>query len=213
MTGVQTCALPIYETQRVLSCTPQEINNRLGTQFALEEIVSVFERLHFDPIVEGEVITVTIPSYRMDMEGMADLSEEVIRILGYDKLPSTLPFMPMTEGKLNKEQQLIRKTEELLCDKGLQQCVTYTLISSAKKDNAILGSENAIELASPMSEERRWIRTSILPSLIGVAAYNEAHGIKNSSLYEISEVSSKDWIKNHLAIVLNGELEQTRWLH
>lgn len=203
----------IDETQRVLSCTPQEINNRLGTQFALEEIVSVFERLHFDPIVEGEVITVTIPSYRMDMEGMADLSEEVIRILGYDKLPSTLPFMPMTEGKLNKEQQLIRKTEELLCDKGLQQCVTYTLISSAKKDNAILGSENAIELASPMSEERRWIRTSILPSLIGVAAYNEAHGIKNSSLYEISEVSSKDWIKNHLAIVLNGELEQTRWLH
>lgn len=108
----------IDETQRVLSCTSQEINNRLGTQFALEEIVSVFERLHFDPIVEGEVITVTIPSYRMDMEGMADLSEEVIRILGYDKLPSTLPFMPMTEGKLNKEQQLIRKQKNFCATKG-----------------------------------------------------------------------------------------------
>lgn len=196
-----------------LSCTAKEINDRLGTDFSEEEIVSVFCRLDFDPIVQDGVITVSIPSYRTDMEGMADLSEEVIRILGYDRLPSTLPFMPMTEGKLNKEQSLIRQTEQLLCDKGLQQCVTYTLVSTYKKDNAILGSEEAIELLSPMSEERRWIRTSILPSLIGVAAYNEAHGIKNTALYEISEVSAKKWIKNHLAIVLNGIVEESRWLH
>lgn len=203
----------IVDPCTILSCTAQEINDRLGTDFSEEEMVSVFRRLDFDTIVQDGVITVTIPSYRTDMEGMADLSEEVIRILGYDRLPSTLPFMPMTEGKLNKEQSLIRQTEQLLCDEGLQQCVTYTLVSTYKKENAILGSEEAIELLSPMSEERRWIRTSILPSLIGVAAYNEAHGIKNTALYEISEVSSKNWIKNHLAIVLNGVMEESRWLH
>lgn len=203
----------LRDPQTVLSCTAEEINNRLGTDFSCEEIVSVFDRLLFAPIVQDGVITVTIPSHRTDMEGMADLSEEVIRILGYDRLPSTLPYMPMTEGKLNKKQSLIRMTENLLCDQGLQQCVTYTLISTAKKDDAVLACGEAIELASPMSEERRWVRTSILPSLIGVAAYNEAHGNKNTALFEISELSSREGTQNHLAVVLDGVLEQTRWLH
>lgn len=119
--------------EKILHCTIEQINDRLGTNFSQEEVMDVFERLDFDPEIEDGVISVVIPSYRTDMEGMADLSEEVIRLIGYDRLPSTLPFMPMTEGKLDEQQRMIRTTENVLSSLGLEQCITYTLISTLKR--------------------------------------------------------------------------------
>lgn len=74
-----------YEPKSI-SCTLEAINNRLGTDFNLDEVVDVFTRLDFEPEVTHDLITCHIPSSRTDMEGMADLSEEVIRMLGYDRL-------------------------------------------------------------------------------------------------------------------------------
>ncbi|WP_304976556.1 phenylalanine--tRNA ligase subunit beta [Dubosiella newyorkensis] len=199
--------------EKILHCTIEQINDRLGTNFSQEEVMDVFERLDFVPEIEDGVISVVIPSYRTDMEGMADLSEEVIRLIGYDRLPSTLPFMPMTEGKLDEQQRMIRTTENVLSSLGLEQCITYTLISTLKKDNAILSNDEAIELAMPMSEERRWIRTSILPSLLGVVAYNQARKLSSVNVFEISDVEGRCQQRKHLAICLSGPLEMTPWLH
>jgi phenylalanyl-tRNA synthetase beta chain len=198
---------------KTLTCTLSQLNARLGTDFGKEEVFDVFKRLNFDPVLEGETYTVSIPSYRTDMEGMADLSEEIIRILGYDRLPSTLPKMEMTEGKLNPQQKQRRTVGEMMRAAGLSDAVTYTLISTNKKDNAILSAGDAIELSIPMSEERRWIRTSVLPSLLDVVAYNNARGIKDVNLYEISDVSAVQGSKEHLAFVLSGSLQASRWNH
>ena len=195
-----------------LSCTLKDINDRLGTDFNAEEVKDVFERLHFEPEYEDGKYMVHIPSYRTDIEGKADLSEEVIRLLGYDRLPSTLPLMEMTEGKLNEKQKLIRTVRNLYCQLGLQDCLTYTLVSTQKKDNAILGLQDPIQLASPMSEERRWIRTSILPSLLDVVSYNHARTIKDVNVFELSNVAGTQGTRMHLAFVLSGLLQQTRWL-
>ena len=199
-----------YEPKSI-SCTLEAINNRLGTDFNLDEVVDVFTRLDFKPEVANDLITCHIPSSRTDMEGMADLSEEVIRMLGYDRLPSTLPVMPMTEGKLTYKQQLTRQARQFLCSQGLQDCLTYTLISTEKKDNAIFNTDEAIELASPMSEERRYIRTSILPSLLDVVSYNRARNIKDVNVFELSDVAGVSGAKMHLAIAMSGNLQQTRW--
>ena len=196
---------------KTITCTIEAINNRLGTDFNMDEVVDVFTRLDFTPVVNGDVITCHIPSSRTDMEGMADLSEEVIRMLGYDRLPSTLPVMPMTEGKLTYKQKMIRDARSFLCSQGLQDCLTYTLISTEKKDNAIFNTDEAIELASPMSEERRWIRTSILPSLLDVITYNHARNIKDVNVFELSDVAGVSGAKMHLAIAMSGTLQQTRW--
>ena len=195
----------------VIEGTLDQINNRLGTNYRKEEVQSVFERLHFAPRFTNEKFTVTIPSYRTDIEGIADLSEEVIRIMGYDNLPSTLPSMEMTEGKLNSKQRFIRQVREFLCEQGLQDCVTYTLVSENKKDNAILSVGETIELASPMSEERRYIRTSVLPSLLDVVSYNQARNIKDVNVFEISDVASNEAVRSHLAFALTGALRETRW--
>lgn len=198
--------------ERTITCTLDDLNNRLGTDFSLDEIVDVFTRLQLSPVVEGKTITVTVPSTRQDLEGMADLSEEVIRMIGYDRLPSTLPVMEMTEGKLNPQQRQRRFIQTVLCENGLQDAITYTLVSSAKKDNAIFSTGDSLELPTPLSEERRYLRTSILPSLLESAAYNHARGNKGVNMFEISELTSTKGVVEHLAIVLTGAMNENRWL-
>ena len=199
-------------TPKTITTTLGLLNGRLGTEFSLEEVVDVFERLNLQPVVEGETITVTVPSSRTDLEGMADLSEEVIRMIGYDRLPSTLPVMEMTEGKLNPQQRQRRFIRTLLTENGLRDAITYTLISGAKKEDAIYSTGESLELPVPLSEERRYLRTSILPSLLESAAWNLARGNKNVNLFEISELTSKSGVIEHLAIVLTGNLNETKWL-
>ncbi|MDO4466815.1 MAG: phenylalanine--tRNA ligase subunit beta [Bacillota bacterium] len=198
-------------TPVTISCTADAINFRLGTDFSKEEVISVFERLHFEPTVDGDTIVCHMPAHRTDMEGVHDLSEEVIRMIGYDRLPSTLPYMEMTEGKLNPTQRATRLTRDFFTSQGLQDCITYTLISSEKMENAILGVKDPIQLATPMSEERRYIRTSILPSLLDVVSYNHARSIKDCNVFELSDVSGTEGSKQHLAFVLSGTLQRSRW--
>ena len=196
---------------RIITCTLEEINHRLGTDFSLEEVVDVLSRLQFAPQISGSEITVTIPSWRTDMEGMADVSEEVIRLLGYDRLPSTLPEMPMTEGKLDPMQRFTRMTRTMFSELGFQEALTYTLVSAEKKDEAVLSEGDSIELASALSEQRRWIRTSILPSLLEAAAYNRSRKAKDIALFEISDVESRDSHSRHLAFVIEGKLQDSEW--
>lgn len=200
-----------YE-EKTITCTVEQLNHRLGTDFAKEEIIDVFARLNLEPTVEGTTITVKVPSTRQDLEGMADLSEEVIRMIGYDRLPSTLPVMEMTEGKLNPQQRQRRFIQTFLCENGLQDAITYTLVSSAKKENAIFSTGDALELPTPLSEERRYLRTSILPSLLESAAYNHSRGNKGVNMFEISELTSTQGVIEHLAIVLTGAMNENRWL-
>ncbi len=198
--------------ERTITCSLTALNDRLGTDFTLEEVMDVLARLGLNPTTQEEEITVNVPSTRQDLEGMADLSEEIIRMIGYDRLPSTLPIMEMTEGKLNPKQRQRRFIRTLLTENGLQDAITYTLVSSAKKDDAVLSTGKALELPTPLSEERRFIRTSILPSLLESAAGNLARGNKNVNLFEISELSSESGVNEHLALVLTGTLEETKWL-
>lgn len=199
-------------TPRSITCTLSEINGTLGTDFSLDEVTDVFNRLELEPKVDNETITVQVPSTRQDLEGMADLSEEVIRMIGYDRLPSTLPVMEMTEGKLNPKQRQRRFIRTVLTENGLQDLVTYTLISAAKKDDAILSVGEALELPVPLSEERRFIRTSLLPSVLESVAYNLARNNKGVNQFEISELTSREGVREHLAIVLSGPMNETRWL-
>lgn len=197
---------------RVIEFTVDQINHRLGTDFGEEEMIGVLEDLGFTLSKNGDVFALDIPSTRQDMDTLADVSEEVIRMLGYDRLPSTLPVMEMTEGKLNPKQRQRRKVSTILMENGLQDAITYTLISKAKDEDAILSAGEALELPVPLSQERQRIRTSILPSLLEAAAWNQARGNKNVNLFEISELTSTKGVEEHLAIVLTGNLSETRWL-
>ena len=187
------------------------INTLLGTQFSEDEAMEVLARLDLCPSKNGEDIHVVIPSYRQDLTMEADIAEEIIRILGFDDLPSTMPVMPSTVGAFTPRQSLKRNIRQILTKQGYCEAITYTLVSDDKLNDAIMPFDSHVTLASPMSEDRKNVRTSILPSLLDSVAYNAARSMKDVALFEVSNVYSVDKVEERLAIVLSGNLQQCRW--
>ncbi len=194
-----------YE-EKVIIETLAHCNDLLGTQFTMEQVVDVLTRLDFKPEVDGETVTSHIPSYRVDMEGQADIDEEVIRLIGFDDLSSTLPWMEPTVGKLSNVQKARRLIRDVFTGFQLHEIVTYTLVSQDFIENAFDPAGDAIALSMPMSEARKYIRTSLLNSVLEVVQYNEAHGSEENHLFEISKVYAQGKEEERLAIVLDGKL-------
>lgn len=187
------------------------INARLGTDFSVSEIMEELKWLNLNPIQNDSLIHVSIPSYRTDLKIEADISEEVIRLLGYDRLPSTLPTMPMTVGALDARQIMRRRLRSMLINMGYNETETYTLVSQKHVNNAIMPLSPLVALASPMSEERKYVRSSITPSLLDALSYNQNRSIKDLALFEISNVYAKDYVEERIAIAMCGNLHKSRW--
>ena len=188
------------------------INKLLATSFEEDEVMGVLSELHFEPTKEGNDIRVNIPSYRTDISMEADIAEEIIRILGYDRLPSTLPYMPATLGALDKRQQMRRRLRDILVNLGYNEAISYSLVSKKMVEDAIMPcKEENVELASPMSEDRRYVRSSLLPSLLGCVAYNQARNQNDVALFEISNVYGPQYVEERIAIAASGSLQKNRW--
>lgn len=187
------------------------INTLLGTQFSEEQVMDVLSRLALQPSKNGEDIHVIIPTYRQDLSLEADIAEEIIRMIGFDDLSSTMPVMPATVGALTPRQSLRRNLKNILTKQGYYEAVTYTLVSEERLNDAIMPFASHVTLASPMSEDRKIVRTSILPSLLDSVAYNAARSLKDIPLFEISNVYSCEKVEERMAVVLSGSLQKCRW--
>ena len=220
-----------YQPRKVEE-TLSHMNMLLGTHYSMDEVVDVLSRLNLKPDVTGDVITCTVPSYRsLDISLPCDIDEEVIRIKGFDSLPTTLPYMPMTNGKLTPAQSLRRVIRSLLCSNGLNETVSFTLVDDYAANHGALPLGECIAIASPLSEDRKYVRSSLLGSLASVASYNLAHNNKDINLFEVSSVYANKHVdlapgqvhhykdenpwyqQEHLGIFLNGNLQQSRVLH
>ena len=189
-----------------LKCTYSYINNRLGTSFSKDDILNVLSRLHFTvkEISEDE-FEVKMPEFRLDVSCQADMSEEVIRVLGFENVKSELPVLESRVGGLTIRQSRLRKIRDYLLLSGLDECLTYSLLSkeNAQKFN-LLKEEEQYVLLNPLTDEREVFRTHILFSLLESAAYNFNRQNKDLSLFETSNLISKVSREEHLAVVLLG---------
>ena len=199
------------------SCTPVEItetlthcNELLGTDFTMDQVKEVLDALDFKPEINGDEIVCHIPGYRIDMERPADVDEEIIRLIGFDSLKETLPVMEATVGQLTPAQNTRRTIMNVLQANGLHQIVTYTLVSQDYIDESFDPCGEAISLSMPMSEARRYIRTSLLNSILECVQYNEAHQNTGNNFFEHSFVSYKGGEEERLAIVLDSPLTEDR---
>lgn len=192
--------------------TLDKINHVLGTQLDYDTVMDVFQRLHLNPVYEGNQFVCTIPSYRRDLSIDVDLIEEVIRIVGYDILEETLPLLDLTEGKLTPRQSTIRMIEDVLIGYGGYETITYTLV----EDSFVRGGEsleNPIRLLSPMSDKRAYLRTQLIPSLLEVASYNASRKQDQGLYFEISNVYTENRTHEKLAILGMGTAYKNNWLN
>lgn len=204
-----SCGNFAYEP-KIVKETLTHCNDLLGTEFTMDQVKEVLSWLDFKPVIDGDEITCTIPSYRTDIEGKADIDEEIIRLIGFDSLKSTLPFMEATVGRLTPAQKIRRTIGEIMRANSLNEIITYTLVPADYIDNAFDASGDAIALAMPMSDAKKYIRSSLLNSVLECVQYNEAHQNSSCSFYEISKVYSTKGEEERLAIVFAGNLEDDK---
>ncbi len=194
-----------YSDKKITSSI-NRINGRLGTNFTPKEIKEALERLHFKVMMGDQNFVAVVPSWRLDVTCDADLSEEVIRLLGFENVKSELPCLDTKLGALTLEQNRLKNIRFLLLDKGLDECVSYSLISKKEQDLFnLLNNEEHYVILNPLTDEREVFRTHLLHSLLKVATYNVARQNKNLALFETGHMISKSSQSTHLAIVLVGK--------
>ncbi len=164
---------------------------RIGVDYSEEQIVSLLEAIGATVETGSEGFTVTAPSWRTDLANKEDLTEEVARLDGYDKIPSTLPVAPPGRG-YTAEQVARRAALNALAAAGLTEVFAYPFVS--EEDNNLWGSATegeklpSVKLTNPISEAEGWLRRSLLPGLVGVLKRNLSRGFKNLAIYEQGHV-------------------------
>ena len=193
------------QVEQVVETSVDKINARLATNFTKEQIIDVLERLQFKVLHLGNSLKIKVPSFRLDVSGSADISEEVIRLLGYENVNAELPVLPTTRGELTLKQSRQKAIRDYLLSQGLCEALTYSLVNKTEAHCFnLLHDEEPYELLNPLMDDRAVFRTHILHSLLESATYNIARQAKNVPLFETSEMISKKSHTTHLAIVLCG---------
>lgn len=189
------------------------MNMLLGTDYQAHEVLPIFEYLDFNPKFENDIFTLQIPSFRQDIKIAQDIDEEVIRLMGFDRLKTKDADGLETYGSLTSEQSLIRKTKDILVGFGLEEVITYTLIDEELKNDEILADSANYELLSPMSEKRRYLRESMMGSILECGSYNRARKVKNINIFEFSKFSNQNGNYSKLGLYLSGNLNESRLLN
>lgn len=173
---------------RVLKLESEKINGLLGTDVPEAEMVSILKKLDFQ--VDGD--QVTVPSWRSDVIGMADLAEEVARFHGYNNIPTTLMRGQTTLGGYGEEELLERQLGSMCRSMGYDEIITYSFISPTCYDK-IRWDENdarreSFKILNPLGEDTSIMRTTVLPSMLEILTRNYNYRNQNVRLYEVGRI-------------------------
>ena len=166
---------------KVIEITTEFISKILGFEINEKDVLDVFNRLGFKVTKKEDVLLVSVPTRRIDISIKEDLVEEVGRIYGVDNIVGTLPYSALPGG-YNK---LYRDIKNKLAYLGLNETSTYTLISEEK--SKLFNNLECFKVLDPMSEERLYLRNSLIPSLLDVYDYNNARNVKDINIFEIGK--------------------------
>ena len=180
-----TCVYDKTEKEdKKIDITLEKINNLLGSNISLDEVVNIFRRLGFKVEAKGNNIEVLVPRRRIDIDIQEDLIEEVGRIYGVNHIEGKLPVVPTTPGNYDKNLRNLRNKVIAL---GLNETLSYILVNEKEALKFTKDNFEPIKLLDPMSEDRNTLRYSTIPSLFKIYEYNIAHGNKEVSIFEIGK--------------------------
>ena len=192
VSGTVDVCEPLAELRRI-KFDSKRINDLLGTDVSEKEMEEIFERLELTMETESDGTRVlVIPSFRQDLEGIADIAEEVARFYGYDKIPMTLPSGEATTGKLPFKLRIEQKARDIAEFCGFSQGMCYSFESPKVFDKLLLDSDdvlrNAITIANPLGEDFSIMRTISLNGMLTSLATNYNRRNKDVRLYELGNI-------------------------
>jgi phenylalanyl-tRNA synthetase beta chain len=181
-------AYPRPVAPRKVSLRLDRMERLLGEHIEPGRVEQILDRLRFAPRADDGRVSVTVPPWLdNDVQREVDVVEEVARIHGLDKLPTTLPARAHAVGRLTPSQRLRRRLEDVLRDRGLDECISYSFTSPATLQRLRVG-ESSLRIDNPLSEETSVMRPLILPGLLDAAHHNAAHGRPGVALFESAHV-------------------------
>ncbi|WP_029003630.1 phenylalanine--tRNA ligase subunit beta [Azorhizobium doebereinerae] len=182
----------IPDTSRTIAFPLAEVKRLSGLEATREEILDVLGKLGFEASGSGEVLDVVPPSWRGDVEGKADLVEEVVRILGLERVaPTEFPRGDARRPVLTALQLRTRKARRSLAARGLVEAVTWSFVSKAEAE-LFGGGAAELALINPIASDLSNMRPSLLPGLIRSAQANADRGFGDVALFEVGQVFAGD---------------------
>ena len=172
---------------KTLPLESEKINRLLGTNIAKEDMVKYLNLLEIP--VEGD--TIMVPSFRPDLNLMADVAEEIGRSYGYNEIPTTA-FRTSTQGGYSPEMKLEAKAGTLCRGLGYSEIITYSFVSPTIFDQIRIPADsplrNAMRIQNPLGEDTSIMRTIALPSMMDILSRNYAYHNKSVKLYEVAKI-------------------------
>jgi phenylalanyl-tRNA synthetase beta chain len=182
-----------YGDDRVIDFPLSEVKRLAGIEVPLPQTKGILNRLGFVMVGNGPVMKVAIPSWRTDIEGKADIVEEIVRIVGVDKVPMT----PFDRGEAPRKAVLTpiqlrtRRAKRVLAARGMIEAVTYSFITREAAE-LFGGGKSELALANPIAADLSDMRPSLLPGLIASVQANGDRGFADVALFEVGQIFKGD---------------------
>ncbi|WP_273726181.1 phenylalanine--tRNA ligase subunit beta [Brucella gallinifaecis] len=178
---------------RIIDFPVSEVKRLTGIDVSYDASFDILKRLGFGVEGDGKVIKATVPTWRGDVEGKADLVEEVMRIHGINQIePQPLPGLGTVNGRILTTLQIrTRLARRTLASRGMMEAVTYSFISEAQA-KVFGGGKPELKLANPIAADMSDMRPSLLPGLLTAAQRNADRGFGDTALFEVSGIYEGD---------------------
>ncbi len=214
---------PGKEAREPILLSAAHVRRLLGMELEIERLEEVLTSLGFDCRAADtpSELWCTAPYWRGDINLVADLVEEIARIIGYDSIPTTMPSGALPQRELDTGLALGEKVRDILVGCGLQEVITYSLTSLEMLSRVIAPSGHpgpaALRVANPMTAEQEYLRTTLRPGLLATLSFNQRHELGGIGLFEIGKIylpRGKELPEERemLAAVLCGPRLEAFWL-
>lgn len=183
---------PRAMAEKIVELRVARVNKILGIQLTTEEVAGLMERLGFAFTVANDTLVVHVPTRRVDITIEEDLIEEVVRLYGYNNIPTTLPEGTTAQGAKNYQQKVEDLVRSAMTSAGLMEVITLSFSNQRALD--LLGvsgdspKRQAVVIQNPLSEEQGIMRTTLLPGLLEVGGRNYARRVKDIAIFEVGNL-------------------------
>ena len=196
----------IDKTEKVIDVTTTDLNNVLGMNMTDQDVEMQLDKLDFKYELNNGKFHIVIPRRRLDVEAnKADLAEEIGRLYGYNNLKDTLPIVGTKRGVYVGDVKLRKTISKRLRELGLTEVRTYTLTDEKTANMFNYDNKEVLTLPNPMSSDKGYVRTSIIPSLLQTYTYNKSRKVDDINIYEISKTYDAEYKEDHkVAMLMSG---------
>lgn len=203
--GYRDVSIKKISTKPKITVNLKKIDHFLGSAISSTQAKKILTQLEFKVSTKGKYSLVLIPpDFRNDIKADVDIAEELARIIGYDRIPSSLPQIKPSAISSSPKYILKRRLTSILTGQGVDECISYPLVSRAAIDRSLVSEKDLVKVRNPLSLDQEFLRPSLLPSLFNVILLNFNRGQKDLRLFEIGKAYLPDGEREVLAVILSG---------